>query len=629
MITLNKISYKLILIFFIVFASNLFSKTLDISKHTDINSFEYITYTKDDNYKIDNLDYSKFKSLPKAHLGNTTGPFWTKLEITNSSDKQVNIVLFNELAGINNIDVYLFKNNKLIKKHNLGDFVPQENIEFLTRYPSFNLKIDSNEKYTIISRVENYSIYNLSWRIKDFNNFSLDELNRFLKFGLLIGLGIFFIVLNFLNYYTYKNKMYILLAAITLSLLLYQTGFHGLLYYLDFGMNLSLITTITWTSSVIGALFILLFAYNFFNMPKKYHKISISIKILIYMFIIVLIGTLYAQYIDESLFKYSWVLGVLVIISTLYLFILSIYFLIKKEISSGYYFVAEFIFLLALLLNTLGLFNYIEYKENYKYVIPFSHLISYIVYMFALNSRNRIKYQQLKNAKALLMEKYRFNSIEQAIGNITHQWKHPLTKIGTTFALLEVTFKHNKDNFDKIFIEKTESINNSINLMKKIIDEFSNNINNVSNKNDFLIKKTVLKCVDILDTPITLYNINVNINIKDEFKIKSDEYVLMNILLVFLNNSIDAFKSSSISHKDIDITFKEFDNKKVFIYKDNAGGIQLKNIDEVFNYLVSTKKNKDGKGIGLAIVKMLVEEKLNGSIEVENKDNGCEFTIKF
>lgn len=629
MITFNKFSYKLILIFFIVFTNNLFSKTLDVSKYTNINSFEFITYTKDNNYKINNLNHSKFKKLPSRHLGSVKGPFWTKLEITNSSNSIKNIVLFNELAGTNKIDVYVYKNNKLVKVYNLGDFVPQEKIEFLTRYPIFNLEINSNEEYTIISKIENYSIYNLSWRIKDSNNFYVDEFKLFLMFGLLIGFGLFLIFLNFLNYFTYSNKMYLLLSLITLTLLLYQLGFHGLLYYLNIGINLTLITTITWISSLLGALFILLFAYNFFDMPKKYYKISISIRILVYVFVIVLITTLYAIYIDESFFKYSPFIGLLIILTTIYLFILSIYFLLKRELSSIYYFVAEFIFLFALLFNTLGLFSYIEYKEDYKYIIPFSHLFSYLIYQYALNSKNRIEYQYLKNIKESLLEKYRFNSIEQSIDNITHQWKHPLSKIGTTFTLLEAMFKHDKKNFDNIFIEKTESINNSIGLMKNIINEFSKNKHESSVKKDFFIKKTIFKCLDILNSQMTLYSINLNINIKPELKIKNDEYIFINILLVFLNNSIDAFKLSSISHKNISITFKEFDNKKKLIYKDNAGGIKLKKIDEIFNYLVSTKKKEENKGIGLAIVKMVVEEKLNGSIQVENIDNGCEFTIQF
>lgn len=165
--------------------------------------------------------------------------------------------------------------------------------------------------------------------------------------------------------------------------------------------------------------------------------------------------------------------------------------------------------------------------------------------------------------------------------------------------------------------------------MKKIIDEFSNSMTEKSVSNEFNVRKTVLKCTDILDTPIILNNINLDIKIDEKLSIKSDEYLLMNILLVFLNNSIDAFKTSNNTQKKITIIFTDINGNKLFKFKDNAGGINLQNIDEIFNYLVSTKKDKDGKGIGLAIVKMLVEEKLKGSIKVENIDGGCEFTIKF
>lgn len=629
----NKISTLkatvLFIFLFILSSSSLFSKQLDLANETNIDAYKYISYIKDDNFTLNTLRFEEFKSLSKAHLGNQIGPFWTKLEITNSSNIDKDIVIFNALAGTNSIEVQILKNGKLYKNISLGDFVPQSKIEFLSRYPSFHLIINPTDTYTIVSKIENYSIYNLSWNINEYSYFYNTEITRSIKFGLLQGLGLFFIIICLISYYTYRNKLYILLGLITVSMMSYQLGFHGIIYYLNTGLNLNLITTITWNSSIIGAFFIVMFAYYLFEVENNFKKIAYSLKLIMLIFAIIILGTFYAQYFDNSFFNYSWILGLVIIVSTIYLFVLSIYFVYKKQTSAKYYFYAESIFLVALLLNTLGLFNYIEYKENYKFLIPFAHLISYVVYMLALNAKNRKEYQELRGAKQILMEKYRFNSIEQAIGNITHQWKHPLTKIGTTFALLEVTYKHNKSNFDNIFLEKTKSINNSIELMKKIIDEFSNNINKVSVTNEFNIKDTIVKCADILDTPITLHNIELNLDIDEKLTIKSDEYLIMNILLVFLNNSIDAFKSNNTETKKIDIIFSENNGQKLLIYKDNAGGINLKNINDIFDYLVSTKKEQDGKGIGLAIVKMLVTEKLHGNIDVKNIDKGCEFTIQF
>lgn len=624
----KSIFFKTVLLF-LIFSSSLIASTLDVSKNINLDAYKDISFIKDENFSINELKNKNFQPLKKSHIGTATGPFWTKLVLTNSSNTYKDIILYNPLAGTNSIDVFVFKDDKLIKQTKVGDFAPQENVEFLSRYPSLNLLLNSNETFTIYSKIENFGVYNLTWYINEYKTFFTKETDKFIKFGLLQGLGIFFILLNIFNYYIYRNKLYILLSFVALSLMTYQSGFHGVLYYLNLGLNLDFITALTWNSSMVGAIFILLFAYYFFDMSKKYKKISYYILFNIAIYVLLIASLIYGQFYNIEIFKYASIIGVLIILTTLSLFVLSIYFIYKKELSSKHYFVAEAIFLFALVLNTLGLFNFIDYEETYKYLIPFSHLISYIVYMFALDNKSKKEYQMLRNAKNVLMEKYRFNSMEQAIGNITHQWKHPLTKIGTTFALLEVTFKHNKSNFENIFLEKVNSVNNSIDLMKKIIDEFSTNITKVAVNNEFNIKETIKKCIDILDTPITLNNIDVKLDVDNELRIKSDEHLLMNILLVFLNNSIDAFKEKKIEDRFIGITFEEKDDKKQLTYSDNAGGIKLKEIDQVFDYLVSTKKDKDGKGIGLAIVKMLVEEKLNGTIEVRNVNGGCEFNIQF
>lgn len=65
----------------------------------------------------------------------------------------------------------------------------------------------------------------------------------------------------------------------------------------------------------------------------------------------------------------------------------------------------------------------------------------------------------------------------------------------------------------------------------------------------------------------------------------------------------------------------------IITYEDNAGGIKIKPIELVFNYFVTSKNNNKSSGIGLAVVKLLIQERLNGEISVKNNENGSVFTI--
>jgi signal transduction histidine kinase len=75
-------------------------------------------------------------------------------------------------------------------------------------------------------------------------------------------------------------------------------------------------------------------------------------------------------------------------------------------------------------------------------------------------------------------------------------------------------------------------------------------------------------------------------------------------------------------------TLKEIDNFIARIY-DNGLGIDDNKINKIFEPFYTTKEKNKGIGIGLTIVKSIVEEKMLGKISVNNnKKKGVCFTIK-
>ena len=60
--------------------------------------------------------------------------------------------------------------------------------------------------------------------------------------------------------------------------------------------------------------------------------------------------------------------------------------------------------------------------------------------------------------------------------------------------------------------------------------------------------------------------------------------------------------------------------------EDNGGGIEEKLMDKVFEPYFSTK-SLNGTGLGLHIVKTIVEKQLEGSVKLVNVKGGARFTI--
>lgn len=103
-------------------------------------------------------------------------------------------------------------------------------------------------------------------------------------------------------------------------------------------------------------------------------------------------------------------------------------------------------------------------------------------------------------------------------------------------------------------------------------------------------------------------------------KVKS-HFFLMSVLGNLVQNSIEASKDKKMSFVSLKI---DVDDEDVIIkVKDNGEGIEPEHIPHIFNPGFSTKYNLStgdmNRGVGLSLVKNLVEECFKGSLSVESK----------
>lgn len=142
--------------------------------------------------------------------------------------------------------------------------------------------------------------------------------------------------------------------------------------------------------------------------------------------------------------------------------------------------------------------------------------------------------------------------------------------------------------------------------------------------------------ISILETDIKDYVRTNKLNIELDFDIKADFYVkqhfyLMSILRNLINNSIEAMEGRDKGLLRLFIYEKQ--NDYVFVVSDNGAGIKESNLDFIYNPGFSTKFDKTtgniGRGIGLTLVRDLIQNFFKGNITVESKENiGTTFTIK-
>lgn len=98
-------------------------------------------------------------------------------------------------------------------------------------------------------------------------------------------------------------------------------------------------------------------------------------------------------------------------------------------------------------------------------------------------------------------------------------------------------------------------------------------------------------------------------------------YFIMSILRNLIMNSMDALKGQE-GNKKITVKHSLRGDEHLFVVEDNGFGIDEKDLEHIFSPGYSTKINYEtgeiNRGLGLSIVKNIVEEKLNGKIEAKS-----------
>jgi len=200
-----------------------------------------------------------------------------------------------------------------------------------------------------------------------------------------------------------------------------------------------------------------------------------------------------------------------------------------------------------------------------------------------------------------------------------------------------------KDAYQLHKIAKVDTVKNlsleisrNIHEVKKDYIRVIDGLHELSNPEDYeKVDSLLLKdLVDIIlvNTREYIDKIDKKIHIRcseinGEYRVNK-HYHLMSILRNLINNSIEAIDANGV----IAIMINLKGEYLIITVKDDGKGIQEKNIKYIFNLGYSTKfKSGDGKsrrGMGLAIVKNLIENKFNGSLKVKSKVNsGSVFSI--
>lgn len=248
----------------------------------------------------------------------------------------------------------------------------------------------------------------------------------------------------------------------------------------------------------------------------------------------------------------------------------------------------------------------------------------------SLNQNLSLKVQQgieqAKQKDKKILEQAKLARIGSMISMIAHQWRQPLSQLSGILMELETTtrFKKVDNNYILNAIDKSDKM---IEFMSNTIDDFRNFYKPDKKKEDFYVSNACKKAINIIDATLENLGINLILDIKDDKKIFGYPTEFSQVILNIISNAKDILIERNIKNPKIEINIESKGVLSIITIKDNAGGIEEKNLEQIFDPYYSTKDLSKGTGLGLYISKLIIERNMGGDLSVSNNNEGAVFKI--
>ena len=199
--------------------------------------------------------------------------------------------------------------------------------------------------------------------------------------------------------------------------------------------------------------------------------------------------------------------------------------------------------------------------------------------------------------------------LKQNISDIAHDLRTPLASIRGYITLLENCTEQEKKEYLNIIERKSEELNLLINNFYEVslYDNSSLEIQTTSIDIEQIITEIVISNYALIK--------NNEIEIENrlpekQIKIHGEEITCKRIIQNLISNSI------KYSTGYISIELDEFDNEVIFIIRNSVLDLKKSELEHLFErfYTVDKSRNSSGSGLGLYIVKLLLE-KIGGEVK--------------
>lgn len=253
-------------------------------------------------------------------------------------------------------------------------------------------------------------------------------------------------------------------------------------------------------------------------------------------------------------------------------------------------------------------------------IILFSVFFS-ISFSRPISIRQNTLEAQNREKDILLIYQSRQAKIGEMVGNIAHQWKQPLNSINLVLTNLMDSYKYGE--LDE------HTLNNSINKAELIIRNMSDTISDFTGflkptkeKEFFNVSDSISMSLSLMEESLHHHSIKVTCQRDESCQAYGYANEFSHVLFNIISNARDAILAENPERKQIDIIISNDDSNLSIRVINKYCQIDETTLSRVFDPYFTTKAESGGTGIGLYISKVIIEQRMNGKIWLQNIEDG-------
>ena len=233
--------------------------------------------------------------------------------------------------------------------------------------------------------------------------------------------------------------------------------------------------------------------------------------------------------------------------------------------------------------------------------------------------------EEITEKKHVLALKAADRRKNELLATLAHELRNPIGSVGAALELMRMIDESQPEGArrDRVPLDRAER---QVNHMKQLVEDILTveriTQGKIELKKERLdIVKTVNRAIEVIQSKLTAKSIKLKVNVPDRPLIANFDHMRFTQVII---NLLDNATKFTERNGNVEITVKKETTNVNIIIRDDGIGIpskNLSNIFEIFNQIqVSPDKKNEGIGIGLALVRNLVE--LHGG-KVEARSDGA------